>query len=98
MTPAHVQLLLDRVSYRDPSWRFSVEPTLRFTATLPDSRNPGATTDIDVVAPIPPEALADERSFLRWLHSRLVEHEFHECREWLRVDGRIWDDPHVEAS
>lgn len=95
MTPAHIQLLLDRVSYRDPSWRFTVEPVLRFTATLPDSRNPGATTDVDVRAPIPAAALVGKREFLRWLQSRLAEHEYHESREWLKVDGRIWDDPHA---
>jgi hypothetical protein len=97
---ADVQAILNRTTYRrGESWRFTAdrvgsEMRVRLCATVRDARRPGFMVDLGMDAWPPADALTDERSFVVWLLGRLVEHEVHEAREWLRVDGDRVSDPH----
>lgn len=94
-----VQAILARVSYRrGQGWRFDADQAdgrvrVRLGAAVEDARGPG-TTDLDVHTWPPADALADEPALVRWLLGRMIEHEVHEAREWLCLDGELVDDPH----
>lgn len=96
---------LARYTYR-PGWSLTIEPgagmfdgaRIIVDYQTADSRDPSRTIPIrgSFVVPL---ALADMRDadlFARWLLDVLFEAERHESREWLRRDGRIYDDPHDE--
>ncbi len=92
---------LTRVTYR-PGWALSVYtdvhqgPTLRIIATVQDGYNPDATIDLGIDARIP-DIITTPDLFHRWLLWRLLEVEAHECREYFRVDGHLYRDPHEQA-
>lgn len=92
-----VAAILARVTYR-PGWEFSADGVagrvrVRMVGTVDNARAAGRM-DFGIDAWPPVDAFNDEPAFLQWLLGRLVEHEVHEAREWLRCDGAIVDDPH----
>lgn len=97
---AATQAILDRTTYRrGEGWRFKADrigdqTRVRIFATVRDARRPGEMIDLGIDSWPPPDAFTDEGSFARWLLGRLIEHEVHEAREWLRLDGCQVDDPH----
>lgn len=98
LTVAQMAGHLQRISYR-PKWRFEVYEGrhegahIAIHAVLPDAENPGETTLVRIDSCIPPlKTFAD---FEEWLLWRVSICELHECREWLRRDGRPISDPHA---
>jgi hypothetical protein len=95
-----VQAILSRASYRHGEcWRFEAdrvgsEMRVRLHATVSDARRPGEMVDLGVDSWPPADALTDEPALVQWLLGRMIEHEVHEAREWLRLDGQQVDDPH----
>lgn len=89
---------LTRITYR-PGWVFTVHtdvhegPTLRIVASVQDGYNPDATIDLGIDARIP-DIITTPDLFHRWLLWRVLEVESHECREYLRIDGHLYRDPH----
>lgn len=60
-----------------------------------DSRNPSRGKIKVGQAFIIYEYLIDNREhFYRWLLSKFIEFERHEAREWFKVNGVLFDDPH----
>ena len=97
---AEVRATLARVSYRrGERWTFRADQIgedvrVRMCATVLDSRQPGRLLDLGIDTWPPADALEGEGPLVRWLLGRLIEHEVHEAREWLRLDGEQVDDPH----
>lgn len=95
-TPQIVALLQD-VTYK-PGWSVAVYDGRHegqhcvITTRQVDAYNPESTTDLEVHSPLPP--CIDGPAFLDWLAWRLGRIENHEMREWLRVKGHPWSDPH----
>lgn len=99
MSLAEIQAVLDRVSYK-PGWRFYVAEhpregrLLRIEADVPDSATSDSLT-LGINSWLPP--MADEAQLVSWLQWRIGRIELHEAAEFLRVDGRVLDDPHSGA-
>jgi hypothetical protein len=105
-TEGHVMLSAERlqeivaeVSYRD-SWTMTIDdepwegPVLWIVADVPNSYRPNETVTLRIESKVPP--MADRDAFLAWLLWRLIQIESHEAREWFKVDGKTWSDPHAE--
>lgn len=105
MTPTEVAALLEAVSWR-PGWTITLlswagpdGPVVRIQGTAPDARDrTGETTTLLTIdAPVPvPVALTDPIAFYGWLEYRLLRIDAHECREWFRVHGECWSNPHTD--
>lgn len=89
---------LERITYR-PGWQFSVYPGryegphICINADLADSVNAGKTVSVRIDSQLPPFETTEQ--FERWLLWRLAIIETHECREWLKRDGKAIADPHA---
>jgi hypothetical protein len=88
---------LKRFEYK-PGWDLSIftdvweGPVFRVTTYVPDAYHPENNVQLRINSRIPPMASAREfRHFVLW---RLDQIERHECREWLRFDGKPLYDPH----
>lgn len=96
-----LQTLLDEVTYK-PGWSFKVYDGkhegqhLVITTVVIDSYDITQTTTLDVHSMLPP--MDTEKQFYDWLLWRLKRIECHECREFFRVDHKIYDDPHAEFA
>jgi hypothetical protein len=95
-----VRKQLERFTYKE-GWTFDVIKhaltghALRVTFRCKDTYNPhGPTIDIGNMTSLLfiPD---DPDEFARWLGGHLRMMEAHESREWLRRDGKIFDDPHA---
>jgi hypothetical protein len=99
MTLPDIQAALERVSYK-PGWRFHVAEhpreglLIRIEADVPDSASDGSLT-LGINSWLPP--MYDETQLVSWLRWRICRVELHEAAEFLRVDGRVLDDPHSGA-
>lgn len=96
-----VEVLLDevaRMTYR-PDWSLAVfvdpheGPKLRITAKVEDGYHPGSMIELGINSRIP-DIIETRDQFRRWVLWRLLEVEAHECREYFRVDGQPFRDPH----
>lgn len=95
----HAQLaaVLAEVTYR-PGWTLSLYadpfegPVFRVCADVPDTYHPGQTVQVRINSRVPWQTSRD--GFLLWLLWRLDQVERHECREFFKVCGRPWFDPH----
>jgi len=76
---------LTRITYR-PGWAFTV-------ATVQNGYNPDNTIDLGIDSRIP-DIITTPELFHRWILWRVLEVESHECREYLRIDGHLYRDPH----
>jgi hypothetical protein len=83
-----------------PGWRLVPSeddyegPTLWVLADVPNAYRPGETQRLEIETFVPP--LADRDAALAWLEYRLRRIAVHEHREWFRVNGRPYSDPHAE--
>lgn len=97
LTIPQLQALLGHVTYR-PGWLFLAYqgrhegPHLQITTVVPDAYNPDETTTLDIHTSIPP--METPAQFYTWVGWRLARIESHEQREFYRIDGVPWDDPH----
>lgn len=71
---------------QEPRW-----PHLR--APVEDSNDPNMELLLDHSFPIPP-SIRDEHEFFPWLAECLIAVERHESREFFKVDGQRFLDPH----
>jgi hypothetical protein len=69
---------------------------IAITTVVADAYDPTKTTTLDVHSMLPPQA--DEEALMSWLLWRCIRIECHEAREFLRVDGAPWSDPHAECA
>ncbi len=64
-------------------------------SAMPNAYRPDEPFRFEVETFIP-RYLADVEAFYDWLAWRLEFLEAHEAREWFRVNGKPWSDPHAE--
>jgi hypothetical protein len=89
---------LEHVTYK-PGWRLTLFQHqwegiwMAIRAELPDADWPTRTTVININTPVPP--MRDIEGFYEWLAWRLARVEIHEMREFLRIDGVKYSDPHA---
>jgi hypothetical protein len=103
-TRVDVRAQLDRVSYR-PGWKIEYhegdwgDGWIVVRAKVPDTYDPGREVEILHTGRVPSYLLDDdEETFIHWLAHFLQGVERHESREWFRVDGAIYDDPHKDGG
>jgi hypothetical protein len=97
-----LQRELARWEYK-PGWRLRIVPDpgpwetgiLSVRYETPDSRNPLRTIAIGGSEIVSLSVVEGMVPFGVWLESALMRMEEHELREWLRVDGELYDDPHL---
>jgi hypothetical protein len=101
LTTPDVQRLLARVKYK-PGFEFKAYDgrwegqQVVIRVDMPDAYNPGQTVTLDIHSPLPPQR--DEDTLYSWLAWRLGRIENHEMREYLRIDGDLYSDPHAPYS
>jgi hypothetical protein len=90
--------LLDQVEYKD-GWRFSIYehpfegPFLRIEFDVRDSYNSGESVTLGINSFVPP--CRQQYQFLDWLLYRIIRIEVHEAREFFKINGVPYEDPHV---
>lgn len=98
-----VRAVLAEVTYR-PGWRFVLAddpyegPAVWVLAEVENSYQPGTTTDLGIETFVPLAALAGREEFLEWLLNRCIRLESHEAREWFKVGGKPFRDPHAARA
>lgn len=96
-----IDAILKYVTYTPDARIYHVEAgdgrhLLRVDLTRPDSVRAGMLVRLPHVFVIPDGVLRDNQGFCTWLADRLIECETHESREWFKVDGTRFVDPHVD--
>jgi hypothetical protein len=98
---------LARYTYK-PGWEFTIDleqswivrhgsPTrLVISFETADTRKPGESVRVNSKYSIPCwlHQFRESRGFTKFLISCIHNTEIHESREWLCIDGAIYDDPH----
>lgn len=98
MTYSELEAAVSKIEYR-PEWKISVfqdpheGPKLRVVAKVIDGYHPDKLIDLGISSRIP-DIIENEDQLYRWILWRLLEIEAHECREYFRVDGKLFRDPH----
>jgi hypothetical protein len=103
MTPLNfeqVKSILSRVTYR-PGWTFVLhgalptptDPWLMIDGPVVDANDHTNVTRVGVRVAVPMD-FRSESDVMEWLTYCVQRIEMHESREFLRIDGRPWDDPH----
>lgn len=97
---AWIRRQLVRFTYKK-GWSFSVSsnPYACFTIHFKceDTYNPGEEIEVGKSTPLWMVPTGDEEVFALWLAGEIKDVEMHESREWLKRDGKIFDDPHAVA-
>ena len=60
-----------------------------------DSSGSGQTIEIEHHFIFYPHKFRDWRDYSEWVLHCVLEAEEHEAREWFRIDGLLFDDPHA---
>ncbi|HEV2121245.1 MAG TPA: hypothetical protein VGW38_00525 [Chloroflexota bacterium] len=80
------------------SWHVWLHPFeglhLTINASVMDAYHPDQTLVLNIHSPLPP--FFDEDQVKAWMSWRLARVASHESREFLRHDGVVVSDPHVE--
>lgn len=90
---------LARYTYKK-GWKFSVVEGyfgmgfFQTSFACEDTYNPGVMTEVCKRVPILAVPCGNEEAFARWLECEIQDVEIHESREWLKRDGKIYNDPH----
>jgi len=76
---------------------YHTEPRLQVIAEVPDSRNPNKTISVvsSYTLPLLSEREWDEEYAVAWIRQCLARWVMHEIDEWLRLDGKLLNDPHA---
>lgn len=96
-----IPAVLERVSYR-PGWKIEyLDDGMGFArlvvrAPVANTYDPSQQVEILHSFPVPYYIIeqGDEQLILKWLARTLQQVEIHESREWFRVNGAIYDNPH----
>lgn len=70
-------------------------PCIMITMKVEDTYHPGTTVEVGKPCSLFGVPAGNEDVFARWLLHQLQELEVHECREWFKWDGVIYDNPHA---
>jgi hypothetical protein len=92
-----------RVTYK-PGWSVSFRmgaheghhATVR--TQVPDAYDTTKMVPLVVECFLSPNDVKTEGTLLDWIGYRLARIETHECREFFRVDGQLWSDPHADGA
>jgi hypothetical protein len=88
-----VQAEMVEWSYK-PGWCFLATPyAFHIRATVADTYHPDVLVTVGVTTPlccVP----RDHEEFAAWLEYEIQAAEIHESREWLKYQGRVFNDPH----
>lgn len=93
---------ITRYSYK-PGWEMTFNPgyypgdgKVMLIFETEDTYHPGHLCKVGKAVPMRmiPD-MTDDDEFGRWLANELVTMEIHEQREWLRRDGKLFDNPHA---
>lgn len=101
MNAAQVARWLRYVEHR-PGWTFTVTEhpfegvMVRVEVDTVNTYRPPDPITLGIDSFVPPCRTAAQ--FYDWLLWRLHRIESHECREWFRVNGTAWRDPHKEDA
>ena len=107
MDPVHIRIQqkLDRIMYK-PGWEFSAEydgitsVTIVIRVEVQNTYNPMESVWLSSRDTIYPELytsfMDNDKEFADYMFRRIKEMEIHESREWFRLDGEIYDNPHNE--
>lgn len=97
------QAMAGRVSYKQ-GWTFDIYQGRHegvhctISAALPDAYDQGQTLTIHVETFLSPNDMADADALITWMLYRASRIEVHEAREFLRLDGTPWSDPHADGA
>lgn len=107
---AWLRAQLERHTYR-PDWRIEIHGSgipdsvygdhrLVVKAMVQDTYQPDRRILIKSqnIVPLHLAEMRDEQEFTRWLQQALFDIEMHESREWLRRDGKLFDNPHAARA
>lgn len=92
---------MDKITYK-PGWSWSLYETpwegwwISIRLEVIDSRHPDEVQVQNIRSPLPPfQTISQVHVWMLW---RLMRIEVHEAREFYRVDGVLYDDPHAEDA
>lgn len=98
---SEIQRLVSYISYKR-GWTFEAYDGLHeghhltIQTEIEDAHNPGEKLTLGVESFLPP--LQNNKQFFDWLLWRLKRIEVHECREFFKISGEVYDDPHKEFA
>jgi hypothetical protein len=90
-----IKAQLERFTYK-AGWRFEVrlfEFVIIFKCE--DTYNPGNMIEVVRASPLWIIPCGNPETFAWWLAEEIKAVEIHESREWLKRDGKIYNDPHA---
>lgn len=99
LTTQEIKDHLETITYK-PGWSFEYYvgryegPHLVIWTKVEDAFNPGRTVDLDVQCFLSPNDIDSTESLNKYLAHRLGRIESHECREFLKENGKVIDSPH----
>lgn len=81
-------------------WMHGGDHHLVVKAIVQNSYQPDRQIEIASRSMVPPylAEMRDELEFTRWLQQAIFDIEMHESREWLRRDGKLFDNPHAARA
>lgn len=92
---------LEHVTYK-PHMTFTIlkldqyQLTLEMRMRVEDTYRPGEMTHVISGVSFYYETFKNkQQNFYKWVLSQLIMLETHETREWFKVDGKIFDNPHA---
>jgi hypothetical protein len=101
LSTSELQGLVREVQYK-PGWEFKVYDGrhegqhIVINTVVPDAYDENKNTMLDVHSMLPP--METKEQFYEWVLWRLKRIETHECREFLRIGGKVYSDPHAEFA
>lgn len=93
--------LASKVTYK-PGWEFDIYEGkwegqhIAIKTQVPDAYDVTKMVVLDVHSMLP--FFDAEDQFYQWLLWRITRIEVHEAREFFRVNGKVFDDPHAELA
>lgn len=103
MTNAEIQRVIDRVSYKR-GWQYAVYHDyatawliMRISRMVEHVDEPEKIIPLVMTRVIPCE-LAEERFLIDQLYRLTIDFELHECKEWFKINGVCYEEPHPEIK
>lgn len=98
--------IVERCEYK-PGWEIHIsdgdlfnlgEPILKIKFKTADSRFPDRIISVGMSHTVPEHVTMslNKKRFIHWVLDMVMKVEIHEIKEWFKVDGEIFDDPHKE--
>ena len=103
LTVEQMNALAERVAYK-PGWSITFRlgrhegHHATIETRVPDAYDPEQTVPLRVECFLSPNDVVSEVTLLTWIAYRLARIEVHESREFMRLDGKVWSDPHADGA